>query len=185
MPTTYDGIVREKGTSMELSMSEKESRRGYVFVFTERVDTSLVSAMSFKQWVTGRESDLTFRSRDESIPEELKSKPVVPVQIVPTGGAGVLGQAYQSGDCVNPIREHKERIRVEARPTEPTEQERGLRGKQAQARPRKEEPESKQGACQSSLPSVTRFHVSVRNGYTSFGKNSQSNPDVCADPSVR
>ncbi|OLP87932.1 hypothetical protein AK812_SmicGene30787 [Symbiodinium microadriaticum] len=24
-----------------------------------------------------------------------------------------------------------------------------------------------------------------RNGYTSFGKNSQSNPDVCADPSVR
>ena len=87
----------------------------------------------FKMDLIGR-GPAPFREPERGVPEEL-STPVVPVKIAPGRSEGVLGPTYD-GDG-NPLselevqksalklkKEGEEKVRVEAQPEEPTEQER-------------------------------------------------------------
>ena len=90
----------------------------------------------FKMNLIGRgpSTSTPFREPERGVPEELRS-PVVPVKVAPGRSEGVLGPTYH-GDG-NPLselemqkfalkleKENKEKVRVEAQPQEPTEQER-------------------------------------------------------------
>ena len=82
----------------------------------------------------GPSTNAPFQEPERGVPEELRT-PVVPVKVAPGRSEGVLGPTYH-GDG-NPLselemqksalklkNEGKEKVRVEAQPGEPTEQER-------------------------------------------------------------
>ena len=91
---------------------------------------------TFKMDLIGRvpSTKTPFQEQERGVPEELRT-PVVPVKVAPGRSEGVLGPTYH-GDG-NPLselemqksalklkNEGKEKVRVEAQPAEPTEQER-------------------------------------------------------------
>ena len=156
----------------------------------------------FKVVMIGRGPETSFTKPEHGIPEEL-STPVVPVKIAPGRSEGVLGPynrrmtemeiRYRNSRC-RIKSEGKERVRVEAQPQEPTEEERlaheathipfahwceaCVEAKSKQDHEKKNPEVGKESVGVPYPITQLDFHVSTRKGYASIGWNLLVGPNV-------